>query len=154
MKLNYLISTFTYSTSLELLLTEIEKAGVHKTQILAIPMDRLGEFQTLMDTDFSDDQKSLLDLAGVFGAVFMLLGVIYGLALYWGPVIWGSIGLVLGIISGFAIEYLYKKKRKGLTLKKSEKEVIVIVHIQDSLTESVKKIILSHGAKGIGTVKK
>ncbi|KZZ83535.1 hypothetical protein [Bacillus sp. SJS] len=154
MKLNYLITTFTYSTSLELLLTEIEKAGVHQTQIMAIPMERLGEFQTLFDTDLSDDQKSLLDLAGVFGAVFMLLGVIYGLSLFWGPVIWGSIGLIFGMISGFSVEYLYKKKRKEPFLKKHEKEVVIILHIENSLTERVKKIIQSHGAKGIGTVKK
>ncbi|AZB42549.1 hypothetical protein CEF21_09765 [Bacillus sp. FJAT-42376] len=154
MKLNYLFSTFTYSTSLELLVTELEKAGVPAANILAVPLERMGDFQTVFDTDLSDDGKSLLDLAAVLGAVFMLLGVIYGLSFYWGPVIWGLIGLVCGIALGFVMEYLYKTKRKKCSFKKEEREFMIIVHHPDSMTEAVFQIIRSHSPKGIGKLKK
>ncbi|MGD6817512.1 hypothetical protein ACQCVE_10650 [Metabacillus sp. 113a] len=154
MKLNYLFSTFTYSTSIELLVTELEKSGVASEQILAVPLERYDDNQSVFDTDFSDDGKSLLDLAGVFGAIFMLLGVIYGLVFYWGPVIWGLMGLVFGLAFGFSIEFFYKKKGASKRMGKAEKEFVIIIHIEDFLAEQAVNIMNSHGAKGIGRIER
>ncbi|MTH53176.1 hypothetical protein GKZ89_07095 [Bacillus mangrovi] len=152
--LNYLFSTFPYSSSVELVLTEIEKAGVPSKQILAVPLHQMKNFQTVLDTDLSDDGKSLLDLAAVAGSIFMLLGVIYGLVLPWGPVIWGIIGLAGGTVSGFILEFLYKRRKQNQPFSKQENEIILMVCVQDSLIERVRSIMKSHGAKGLGFYQK
>ena len=81
----YIVSTFDYSINLELAITSIQMKGVEKENIFTVPVDKANEKINLNDTIHHSDSVSLLDLAAISGAVFMLFGSIYGFVLKWGP---------------------------------------------------------------------
>lgn len=109
-----------------------------------------------MDKSYHTDGKSMVDLAAAFGAVFMLLGSIYGLHLYLGPVLWGLFGLLAGILLGLAVNFFYKKK-KGISMRKRsgrEMDVVLLIHCPRGQTEKVQQILLANGACGVGRLKR
>ncbi|MEQ8176116.1 MAG: hypothetical protein ABRQ26_13740 [Syntrophomonadaceae bacterium] len=95
----YVYASFDYSAYLELAITDLEKRGIAREHILAVPLDKRMEERKLFDTIHRADGMSLFDGAAVSGAIFMELGVIYGFVLKWGPIVWALIGLVGGHFS-------------------------------------------------------
>ncbi|UCZ51512.1 hypothetical protein LGQ02_11560 [Bacillus shivajii] len=152
----YIISTFEYSSKLELALSELEQKGIPKENILAFPLDKRVEEAKLFDSIHQSDGMSLFDLAAVFGMIFMLVGSIYGYILNLGPIIWGVIGLIIGLIIGFLIDfYLYKKnyQKKANMSKGRKSEVVIIVECSEEKVEKVEDILWSHLSFGICRVK-
>lgn len=97
----HIVSTFEYSQYLELAITELEKKGIAKDKILAVPLDKNIAERKILDKIQRSDGMNLFDRAAVLGTVFMVLGSIYGFILKWGPVIWALIGLAFGAMLGF-----------------------------------------------------
>jgi len=148
----YIISTFDYSVNLELALTSIQMKGVEKENIFVVPVDKSNEEINLFDSIHHSDSVSLLDLASVLGAIFMLFGSIYGFVLKWGPVWWGVIGLVFGFSIGFIIKLILLKKYSNRKKSKKESEVIIIIECKETLVEMVKDILWSNHALGVSKV--
>lgn len=147
----YLFATFEYSNLIELALTELERNNIDKEKILVVPLDKRVGKMVLFDTLHQSDGKSLFDLTASFGVVFMLLGVIYGFVLEWGPVLWGVIGLIFGGLLGTIIGILFKKKHdRTLNSNNKSGEIILMVHCNDEEVKKVEEILWDHLAIGVG----
>ncbi|MBU9710680.1 hypothetical protein [Evansella tamaricis] len=137
------ISSFEQSTSLEIAIANLEQNGINKTKILAVPFEKRREEKKLFDSIHRSDGVSLFDIAAALGTACSVLGASFGFILKWGPIIWGLLGLAIGAIIGFIIDYFYTKKKT----KKQEKvpdsfsEVVLIVDCEDTLGEKVENIL-------------
>ena len=145
----YIIPTFDYSVNLEKAITSIQMKGVKKEDIFAVPVDKANEKINLIDTIHHSDGVSLIDLACILGAIFMIFGSIYGFVLKWGPIWCGLIGLSLGFSTGFIMKLILL--RKYLKRKKSTKEteVILMVECKESLMEMVMDTFWSNHALSV-----
>ena len=147
----YIISTFTYSICLELAISELEQKGIKRENILAVPLDKPLEKRKLFDTINQADGISLIDLALILGTFFMVLGVVYGFVLKWGPIIWGLIGLIFGAVIGFIIDVIPKKgKRNKKKIGDNTSEIVIIIHCEEIQGDMVENILVSNMALGTG----
>ena len=145
----YIISTFDYSVNLEIAITSIQMKGVEKESIFAVPVDKSNEKSNIFDTIHHSDSVSLIDLASILGAIFMLFGSIYGFVLKWGPVWWGVIGLAFGFGVGVVIKYIYLKKYLNRRKSTREPEVVLIIECKETIIETVVDTLWSNHALGV-----
>ncbi|MZP28303.1 hypothetical protein GTO91_01010 [Heliobacterium undosum] len=110
----YIVATFEQSLLLELALSELEEKGIQRDHILAVPLKISSNKGKIMDTIYGADGISLFDGATVLGSASMVLGVIYGYVLAWGPIIWGLIGLMTGLVVGFILDLAVRNKKKNM----------------------------------------
>jgi len=87
----YVVSVF---LKLELAVAELEHTCIKATDILAIPLEKPSDAGIAVDP-YNTDGFNLFPVACI-STVTMLLGTIYGFVLYWGPALWGLIGLAVG----------------------------------------------------------
>lgn len=156
----YVYASFDYSAFLELAITDLEKRGIAREHILAVPLDKRVEERLILDSIHRADGMSLFDGAMVLGAILMELGVIYGFVLEWGPIIWGLIGLLGGAVIGFLLDYFYgniigskNKKASRNKVKAGEcnnTEVILTICCDNSQYEMVEKVLWDNMAFGVG----
>ncbi|KHF38523.1 hypothetical protein [Halalkalibacter okhensis] len=150
-----IFSTFEHSTYLELCITALEKMGIDKESILAVPLDNRIEERRFMDTLHRADGVSLFDKGAAIGTAFSVIGASVGFTLEWGPIYWGLIGATSGFILGFIIDYiLFKvihKRKRQMRGKKSE--VILVVNCSKDQIEEVEKILWENLALGVATLK-
>lgn len=151
----YIVASFDYSNHLELALSDIERMGVPKYKILAIPLDKRVEKARIFDSIHRSDGVSFLDIPAILGTIFMLLGVIYGFRFSWGPILWGIIGLVIGILFGLFIRLINRKKQvhDHVSKNKEQTEVFLMINCKEELVERIKEILWEHNAYGVGTLK-
>lgn len=143
----HLIATFEHSPFVEMVIHDIEKLGVPAHNIVALPMENVESQAQIIDTIHRVDGRSVLDGAMMGATIFSVLGAIYGFVLYWGPIIWGLIGLAGGFLVGLTIEIaLSKKKLKLFGGRKSE--VIIEVTCDASLRDQLIKAIKTRKATG------
>jgi hypothetical protein len=146
----YIIASFDYSPALEIAITELMEKDIPQGNILALPLDKKTEVPRLFDSIHYADGTSLVDVAGILGCIFMLLGSIYGFILEWGPIIWGLIGLFAGLVSGFFIKWLYIKTKYKNRTSKSKTEVFLVVYVkEDTKVQKIKEILWQHNAHGL-----
>jgi hypothetical protein len=145
----HIISTFEHSINLESAITAIQMKGISKEDILAIPLDKKSEKISLFDSIHYSDSLSLLDLPVVLAALLMIFGSIYGFILAWGPVLWGLIGMLVGLGIGFIIKFFTTKKYKNRQNNKNPSEVVLIIECKENQIEMVKNTLWSHEALGV-----
>jgi len=152
----YVLASFEYSEYLELAISELELKGIKRERILAVPLGKKTEKAKIFDTISQSDGISLIDSALILGTVFMVLGVIYGYVLKWGPIIWGLIGLIAGAVLGFIIDIIPKKKGQNNKKKVKNKttEVVILVHCDTNQVDEVENTLMSNFALGIGRLDK
>jgi hypothetical protein len=142
-----IIATFEHSPFVEMVIHDVEKMGVPPQNIVAMPLENLESQLHIIDSIHRVDGRSILDGAMMSGTIFAVLGAIYGFVLYWGPVIWGLIGLAGGFLLGLLIELAFNKKKiKVFSSRKSEVIIEVICNV--SLQERLVKIFKSRKAMG------
>lgn len=147
----YVISSFEYSRKLELALSELEVQGLEKSAILAVPLHKRRGRRKLLDSIHRSDGRSSLDIAAMFGMIGMLLGVIYGFVLYWGPIIWGVAGLGAGLMIGYILDRMKSNKRRSAPSEKNRRtEVFVMVHCESKDVPRVEEVLWNHGAFAVG----
>lgn len=148
----YIVATFEYSKSIEMAIVDLERSGFTRKQILALPLDKRQEAGKLFDTIHQADGTSLVDKSAVFGTIFMLLGVIYGYVLTWGPILWGTIGLCAGFVVGFLWDLLVMKhkKNKSKASRHHNSEVVLLVMCNNSTAKHVEQILWDNQAFGVG----
>ncbi|MCD8500572.1 MAG: hypothetical protein LRY71_01420 [Bacillaceae bacterium] len=95
-----IVASFKHTVYLELAIKELERNGITRQNIFAIPLTEKKKIKKKVDL-VRGGGFSLLDGSFAFGTVCSLFGVIYGFVLPGGPVTWGLIGLALGFSVGF-----------------------------------------------------
>lgn len=148
-----IIASFTYSTHLELAISYLERSGIHREKIFAVPLDKRDEKRKLFDTINQSDGISLFDVAVIFGTIFMIFGTIYGFLLKWGPILWGLIGAVIGALIGFAIDIIPKKSRRNKNkVKDKTSEIFLLIECEKKQIETVEGILWDNLALGIAKI--
>lgn len=143
-----IIATFENSIFVELALTAVEKGEIPNEQILAVPLDKRQEPRQLFDSIHRADGISMFDAAAILGTCLMLLGAIYGFVLTWGPIIWGIIGAVAGLLLGFLIKFFIMKK-SGNGQKKITSEIVIMIRCEKQQCEGFEKILWENHALGM-----
>jgi hypothetical protein len=147
----HVVATFEQSIFVELAITALEQKQIPKDQILAVPLDKRTAPRRLFDTIHRADGFSLFDASAVLGTVFMLLGAIYGFELAWGPIIWGIIGAISGIILGFLLKVIIFKKQ-GTAPGKITSEVVLIIRCESHQWDTIEKILWDNNALGLSSI--
>ncbi|MBM7571317.1 hypothetical protein [Aquibacillus albus] len=147
------IATFENSTFIELAISALEQKGIPKEKIFAAPLDKRTEPRQLFDTIHKADGFSLFDAGAILGTCGMLLGAVYGYVLTWGPILWGIIGAVGGILIGFVIKLLMIKKSR-LGSKKITSEIVLMIRCEEHQWETVEKILWDNIALGMTRIDK
>lgn len=142
----HFISTFNHSAYLELALNDLEQKSIHKENIFVTTFDKCAPKSPDIDK-IHKKNASKFELSFVLGAIFMLLGGIYGFIWAWGPIIWSLIGLIFGGILGVIISLIIYKR--DWFQKKDSAEVIIIVECEKNQAEFVEQILWKHGALGV-----
>lgn len=148
----FVIATFENSIIIELTITELEQNEIPNDKILAVPLDKKMEHGQLFDTIHQADGFSLFDGAAILGTCLMLLGAIYGYVLEWGPIIWGIIGAVSGLLIGFLIKMLLIKKNKRVT-KSFSSEIVLMIRCENHQWHMIENILWKNGALGLSRIR-
>jgi hypothetical protein len=150
-----LFSTFETSSYLEMAISTLEKRGIKKESIFAVPLDNRTEERKVFDSLHRSDGTSLIDIGMALATAFSVVGASIGFKLAWGPIYWGLIGAFIGFALGFAIrvftEIVLKKKKRLLRGKHSE--VILIIDCDETQAELVENILWNHFALGVAKIK-
>lgn len=141
------IATFDHSPFVEMVIHDIVKLGVPKGNIVALPLENLDSQTHIMDSIHRVDGRSMLDGAMLGASFFAVIGAIYGFILYWGPIIWGLIGLFGGFLLGLLIELAVNKKKLQLAPKRKS-EVILEITCDASLKNHLIKALKTRKAQG------
>ncbi|MGG3561187.1 hypothetical protein ABES03_06255 [Neobacillus rhizosphaerae] len=141
------ISIFEHSLALELAISELENHHIEKERILAAPVKKNVVEKKYLDP-YNADGLNLFIVSGI-GMSVMLLGTMYGFVLYWGPILWGLIGLIAGSIIGLVIDYIWKKTVRKKTLRKNIADVLLIVNCEEDQVELVENILKQHHTLGL-----
>jgi len=151
-----IFATFESNHYLELAIATLEKQGIKKENIFAIPLDNRTEDRKLFDTLHRSDGTTLIDIGMALATAFSVIGASIGFNLSWGPIFWGLIGAGGGFLLGFLIrlfiERVIKKKRSSLKGKNSE--VILILNCENTQAEMLEYILWNHLALGVAKVKR
>ncbi|SFA71689.1 hypothetical protein SAMN04488577_0512 [Bacillus sp. cl95] len=149
-----LFSTFESNAFLEIAIATLEKKGIQKQSIFAVPLDNRTEDRKFLDTLHRSDGTSLIDIGIALATAFSVIGSSIGFQLDWGPIYWGLIGAGSGFVLGLAIrlfiEIVYKKKKR--ILKGKHSEIVLIVDCEVSQAELVENILWNHFALGVAKV--
>ncbi len=140
---------------IEMAIATLEKNGIPKASIYAVPLDNRGEDRKLFDGLHRSDGTSLIDIGVALATAFSVIGTSIGFELAWGPIYWGLIASFIGFVLGVAIRLFTEKvlkKRKRL-LKGKHPEVILIIECEKTMTELVENILWKHFAVGVAKVK-
>jgi hypothetical protein len=150
-----LFSTFETTGFLEMAISTLEKKGIPKENIFAVPLDNRKEDRKIFDTLHRSDGTTLIDIGMGLATAFSVIGASIGFKLALGPIYWGLIGAFVGFVLGFAIrlvmELVIKKNKRALKGKHSE--IILIIDCEESQAELIEDILWSHFAIGISKVK-
>ncbi|WP_186579564.1 hypothetical protein [Aquibacillus kalidii] len=150
-----LFSTFENNAFLEIAITMLEKKGIKKDSIYAVPLDNRTEERKVFDTIHRSDGTTFIDVGLALATAFSVIGASVGFELEWGPIYWGLIGAFVGFSIGFIIRLFTEKiiKKNKRLLKGKHSEVILIVDCKDTQAELVENILWSHYALGVAKVK-
>lgn len=149
----YLLASFNYSLHTEVAIAKLEDIGIKKEHILAVPLELRGEKPNILDTIHHSDGISLFDGGAILGCIGMVLGVIYGFVLSWGPIIWGLLGLGAGFGTGLILDLSFTKFTHSRGRRSDNNgELVIMVHCETRQVEAVKKVLWDHLALGVGVL--
>jgi hypothetical protein len=144
-----LVATFPYTANVELVLTELERFGIPKTGLMAIPLQGTAPYLTVKAV--GNEGGTNWDYGFVLGTVGMLLGSIYGFVLPGGPVLWAMGGLVGFFLIGVGITVVFRNRQ--IRRNRNEPQVVIWIRCEDRDTEQIRNMLISHAAVGIGEVR-
>lgn len=148
-----IISTFDHSLYLEKAIVTLEKQGIQKEKIFAVPMKKSNESSTIsLDTIHHSSGQIFLDIPSLVATFLCALCTIYGFVLHWGPVLWGLIGFIGGFIIGCIIKVVMIKLSSNRAKKRSKTEVVLMIDCDKELVNKVEQILWSNQAFGVSVV--
>ncbi|MEI5905928.1 hypothetical protein WAK64_02455 [Bacillus spongiae] len=132
----YVVSTFASSLIVEPLLLEVQEENILLEDILVLPLE---SHLTHIPNEKVPTEKGYIDFGAIFGAICMLLGVIYGFKVTIGPILLALVGLIVGGVLG-ALIYHVKKKKIG-KIKESCSEILIMIHCQKHQSHQIISIL-------------
>lgn len=150
-----IFSTFEHSMSLELAISALEKNGIQKESIYAVPLTTRKAERRMMDSIHNYDGISLVSTGAALGTAFSVVGASIGFRLEWGPIYWGLIGAAGGFVMGLLIDlfyYRYIKKEPTFSLRNKKSEVILIIECREEQGDQVEELLWHHLALGIARI--
>lgn len=150
-----IFSTFESNVFLEMAISTMEKNGIPKESVFAVPLDNRKESRKIFDSLHRSDGTTLIDIGMALATAFSVIGASIGFKLAWGPIYWGLIGAFGGFVLGFAIRLFFElivKKRKRV-LRGKQSEVILIVDCEEAQANLIEDILWSHFALGVAKIK-
>lgn len=149
-----IFSTFETTLYLEMAISTLEKKGIQKERIYAVPLDNREEERKVFDTLHRSDGTSLIDIGMALATAFSVIGASIGFKLSWGPIYWGLIGAFIGFVLGFVIRLYTEKvlKKKRRLLKGKQSEIILIIDCEESQAEFIENVLWNHLALGVAKV--
>lgn len=148
-----IIASFSYSTHLELAICYLERYGIQREKIFALPLEKRQKKKKLFDTIYQADGVSLFDLPIILGTIFMLGGTMYGFLLKWGPILCGIIASIIGALIGFVIDIIPKKRIENMNNgKDSTTQIFLLIECKESQIETVEEILFDNLAFGIAKI--
>lgn len=147
----YVFASFEQGALLEITISDLTRDGFTNKDILVVPLRKTSRKITVFDKIYRADGFSILDGAALLGTVCMLFGVVFGSVLYWGPIIWGLIGLALGSIVGLALDWVITTQKNKTNKRSNPIPVILLIRCEDHKAKAVEKILEEHQALGIAT---
>jgi hypothetical protein len=150
-----LFSTFETTSYLEMAISTLEKKGIKKESIFAVPLDNRNVERKVFDSLHRSDGTSFIDIGAALATAFAVIGASIGFKLAWGPIYWGLISAFIGFVLGFAIRLFIELvlKRKKRALKGKHSEIILIIDCEETQSELVENILWNHFALGVAKVK-
>jgi hypothetical protein len=147
-------STFEHSVNLELAISTLEKNGIGKESIFAVPLTNRKTQRRLFDSIHHTDGISLISTGAALGTALAVIGASVGFRLQWGPIYWGLIGTAGGFLLGFLIDLFYYKviKKQQRLLRGKNSEVILIVECENMQGDIVEDILWHHFALGTARI--
>jgi hypothetical protein len=148
-------STFEHTVNLELAISSLEKNGIDKEHIFAVPLTNRKTQRRLFDSIHNTDGVSLISTGAALGTAFAVVGASVGFKLKLGPIYWGLIGTALGFLIGLAIDVFYYKviKKQQRLLRGKNSEVILIVECNEDKGDIVEEILWHHFALGTARIR-
>lgn len=149
----YLVASFHYCLHTEIAIAKMEELGIKKEQIFAVPLDIRGETRNIFDTIHHADGVSMMDGGAILGSAGMVLGVIYGFVLAWGPIIWGLLGLAGGFLIGLVLDLTFTKSKHSKERRNDQDaELFIMVRCDPHQVEELKKTLWDHLALGVAVL--
>jgi hypothetical protein len=150
-----LFSTFESNAYIEMAISSLEKKGIKRESIFAIPLDNRTEERSVFDSTHQSDGTSLIDIGMALATAFSVIGASIGFKLAWGPIYWGLISAFIGFVLGFAIRVINELviKRKNRLLKGKQSDIILIIECEEIQADLIENILWNHFAIGVAKVK-
>lgn len=143
-----LVAMFPYNANVELVLTELERFGLPKTGLMAIPLQGTAPYLTIKAVGTGGGTN--WDYGFILGTVGMLLGSIYGFILPGGPVLWAMGGLAGFFLIGIGLAALYRNRK--VKRSREEPQVVIWIRCEERDAGRVKDMLVQHAATGIGEI--
>lgn len=155
----YIFATYNHSFYLEVALAQLAELGLGQTSIVAVPLERQQVTAHIFDSISDTDGTSLLGGSLAFGTATMVLATIYGFIWYWGPIVWGLIGLFAGTGFGLVVSLIIsQRKRRSLALAGRDRnesgEVVLLIRCGEAQAQPVKEILRSNKALAVGILER
>lgn len=142
----YIFASFNQGALLEIAIADLTRIGLTTKNILVVPLRKTTRKISVFDRIYRADGVSIIDGAALLGTLCMVLGVIFGSVLYWGPIIWGLLGLIVGSLVGLAMDWALTTRNIKSYRRNNPIPVVLIVHCEEAQAETVEKILEEHQA--------
>lgn len=135
-------------------ISTLEKHGILKENIFAVPLDNRIENRKVFDTIQRSDGITFIDIGIAMATAFSVIGASIGFKLTWGPIYWGLISAFIGFVLGFAIRLFIELilKRRKRVRKGKHSEIILIIDCEEAKAELVENILWEHFALGVAKI--
>jgi len=135
-----IFGAFEYSLELEEALGELERSGIKRKDILAIPMDTyLGSSKDSIN-EAHDFYSKAFEVGAACATGCSVIGTSIGFILNWGPIIWGLIAAAIGLVVGWGLYFLFHRKAHR-SFPKRIPEVIIVVKCSKEQSDLVMEIM-------------
>ena len=152
----YIIAIYRHSLNLELAVARLEEQGLGKANIMAVPLQSQRTAVPVLNSLQGDDGVSLVGGALAFGTATMVLATIYGFVWYWGPIVWGLIGLFggTGLWLAGALIFQNRKLVNTVACHSGLDQSVLIIRCEPSELQAVKNILSDNMAQAIGILER
>ncbi|MBD3922530.1 hypothetical protein H8B09_27505 [Paenibacillus sp. PR3] len=149
----HIIAAFEPSDDLEMAILALERDGIDRKHIAAVPMESTAAKRNLLHIVHRGGGNGAFDAAAVIGTICSVLGASFGFDLKWGPILWGLIGLAIGATIGYILNKAFANRGNQATPSSSVKaSVVLIVRCEASEWRAVNEILRQFSAISIGTL--
>ncbi|MCQ2009097.1 MAG: hypothetical protein ABF629_13275 [Sporolactobacillus sp.] len=143
-----IICLFHPSLSVELLLTELQRNKIKKSDISCFVLKAPTQSKPKSGYKDPTETTSLADLGFIFATIFGVIGASVGFLLPLGPIIWGIASSVFGFLLGFIIDCCYTKVLK----QKPHTYILVSIDCTSEKESLIKKIAETHQVIGLTVI--